>query len=155
MFLQAWQSAEKKQAVLDALEDEGLSVEILQKTYGKAEDIDPFDLILNIAYNRPAMTRKERARRLEKDGFLQAYSEECRAVLSALLDKYMNEGISLEQTAILQNAPFSDIGTPMKIVSLFGGKREYERAIREVQRHLYHIPPDLLYQRGTGARLGR
>ncbi|OSI19844.1 EcoAI/FtnUII family type I restriction enzme subunit R [Neisseria dumasiana] len=155
VFLQAWNDAEKKQAVLDALEDAGLSVEILQETYGKAEGIDPFDLILNIAYNRPAMTRKERARRLEKDGFLQAYSEECRAVLSALLDKYMNEGISLEQTAILQNAPFSEIGTPMKIVSLFGGKSEYERTIREVQRHLYHIPPEMLYQRGTGARLGR
>ena len=158
VFLQAWNSADKKQAIFAALEEQGLTVEILQETYakqGKADDIDPFDLILNIAYNRPAMTRKERARRLEKDGFLQAYSEECRAVLAALLDKYMNEGISLEQTAILQNAPFSDIGTPVRIVNLFGGKDKYETVIRDLQTRLYDVPPEMLYQRGTsGQRLG-
>ena len=137
VFLQAWNAANKKQAVLDALEEQGLPLEILQEAYGKADGIDPFDLILHLAYNRPAMTRKERARRLEKDGFLQAYSAECREVLSALLDKYMNEGIALDEPAILSNAPFKSIGSPKKIIGLFGGNAQYQAAIRELQRHLY------------------
>jgi len=137
VFLQAWNAANKKQAVLDALEEQGLPLEILQEAYGKADGIDPFDLILHLAYNRPAMTRKERARRLEKDGFLQAYSAECREVLSALLDKYMNEGIALDEPAILSNAPFKSIGSPKKIIGLFGGNAQYQAAIRDLQRHLY------------------
>ena len=92
------------------------------------------------------MTRRERARRLERDGFLQAFEGECRQVISALLNKYMNDGIDLEQNAILQNAPFNDIGTPKKIFSLFGGKDNYEHTIRTLQNKLYEVPPELLYQ---------
>ena len=137
VFLQAWNAADRKRAVLDALAEQGLPLDVLQEAYGEAEDIDPFDMILHLAYNRPAMTRKERARRLEKDGFLQAYSAECREVLSALLDKYMNEGIALDEPAILSNAPFKSIGSPKKIIGLFGGNAQYQAAIRDLQRHLY------------------
>jgi ecoEI R domain protein len=137
VFLQAWNAADKKQAVLNALEEQGLPLEVLQEAYGEAAGIDPFDLILHLAYNRPPMTREERARRLEKDGFLQAYSTECREVLSALLDKYMNEGIALDEPAILSNAPFKSIGSPKKIIGLFGGNAQYQAAIRDLQRRLY------------------
>lgn len=137
VFLQAWNAADKKQAVLNALEEQGLPLEVLQEAYGEAAGIDPFDLILHLAYNRPPMTREERARRLEKDGFLQAYSTECREVLSALLDKYMNEGIALDEPAILSNAPFKSIGSPKKIIGLFGGNAQYQVAIRDLQRRLY------------------
>ena len=137
VFLQACNAADKKQAVLNALEEQGLPLEVLQEAYGEAAGIDPFDLILHLAYNRPPMTREERARRLEKDGFLQAYSTECREVLSALLDKYMNEGIALDEPAILSNAPFKSIGSPKKIIGLFGGNAQYQAAIRDLQRRLY------------------
>lgn len=152
-FLQAWNAADKKQAVLDALEEQGLPLDVLKEAHGNAENLDPFDLILHLAYNRPPMTRAERAKRLQKDGFLQQFEGECREVIAALLDKYMNEGISLEQTAILQNAPFNHIGTPVKIVSLFGGRAKYENAIRDLQNRLYDVPPELLYQ--TAWQAGR
>ena len=145
-FLQAWNGADKKQAVLDALEEQGLPLEVLQEAHGNAADLDPFDLILHLAYNRPAMTRTERARRLQKDGFLQAYSAECRQVLSALLDKYKNEGISLDDTAILTNAPFKDIGSPKKIIQLFGGMGKYREAVRSLENRMYDVPPELLQQ---------
>ena len=140
VFLQAWNAADRKRAVLDALEEQGLPLEVLQEAYGEAAGIDPFDLILHLAYNRPPMTREERARRLEKDGFLQAYSAECREVLSALLDKYMNEGIALDEPAILSNAPFKSIGSPKKIVGLFGGLPQYQNAVRALQSRLYALP---------------
>ena len=144
--MQAWNGADKKQAVLDALEEQGLPLEVLQEAHGNAADLDPFDLILHLAYNRPAMTRTERARRLQKDGFLQAYSAECRQVLSALLDKYKNEGISLDDTAILTNAPFKDIGSPKKIIQLFGGMGKYREAVRSLENRMYDVPPELLQQ---------
>lgn len=137
VFLQAWNAAKKKEAIFATLEEQGLPLAVLQEAYGKNDDFDPFDLILHIAYDRPAMTRKERARRIKQDGHLRAYSEECQNVLNALLDKYMNEGISLEEPAILQNAPFNRIGTPKKITALFGGNAQYQAAIRELQQHLY------------------
>ena len=139
--------------MLDALEEQGLPLDVLKEAHGNAENLDPFDLILHLAYNRPPMTRAERAKRLQKDGFLQQFEGECREVIAALLDKYMNEGISLEQTAILQNAPFNHIGTPVKIVSLFGGRAKYENAIRDLQNRLYNVPPELLYQ--TTRQVGR
>ena len=50
----------------------------------------------------------------------------------------MNEGIrELEDTRILDNAPFDRIGSPKKIAQLFGGKEGYIQAVRELERAIY------------------
>ena len=65
--------------------------EVSRRTINR--DIDDFDLICHIAYDQAPLTKAERANNVRKRGYLYKYSGLAQEVLSALLDKYMNEGI--------------------------------------------------------------
>jgi type I restriction enzyme R subunit len=136
-FLQRWQHAKKKQAIIDLLEDYGIVFEHLAAEIGK--DYGDFDLICHIAFDQPPLTRKERANNVKKRNYFTKYGEQARAVMTALLDKYADEGIStLENAKVLKLKPFSDIGTPVEIINqVFGGKNQYEQAIQELEQELY------------------
>lgn len=135
-FINAWSKADRKQAIIEELEGQGVLLDALKEVSGK--DMDDFDLIMHIAYDKKPLTKKERVENVKKQGYLHKYSEVCRQVLNGLLDKYMDEGISeLEDTRILDNAPFDKIGSPTKIAKLFGGKNEYIEAVKELERLIY------------------
>ena len=136
-FLKAWRSEERKQAIIDALQERGVLLDALRDVAGNP-DIDDFDLICHIAYDKAPLTKAERANNVRKRGYLYKYSGLAQDVLNALLDKYMNEGIQdIESLEILSNDPFRKFGTPMKIAKLFGGKAGYIQAIRELQEQIY------------------
>ena len=136
-FLRAWNSEEKKQAIIDELQERGVLLEALREASGN-KDLDDFDLICHIAYDKAPLTKAERANNVRKRGYLYKYSGLAQEVLSALLDKYMNEGIQdIENIEILSNDPFRQFGTPMKIAKLFGGKAGYKKAIKELQDEIY------------------
>ena len=136
-FLRAWNSEEKKQAIIDELQERGVLLEAVRQIAGN-KDIDDFDLICHIAYDKAPLTKAERANNVRKRGYLYKYSGLAQDVLSALLDKYMNEGIQgIENLEILSNDPFRKFGTPMKIAKLFGGKSGYIQAIRDLQKEIY------------------
>ncbi|MFA7346602.1 MAG: DEAD/DEAH box helicase family protein [Desulfurivibrionaceae bacterium] len=137
-FLRRWNSAQKKQIILELLEEHGIVLDNLAEEVGR--DYGDFDLICHIAYDQPPLTRKERANNVKKRNYFTKYGEQARAVLTALLDNYANEGIrSLENAKILKLQPFSDMGTPMEIINqVFGGKTEYENAIQELEKELFN-----------------
>ena len=136
-FLRAWNSEEKKQAIIDELQERGVLLEALREASGN-KDIDDFDLICHIAYDKAPLTKAERANNVRKRGYLYKYSGLAQDVLSALLDKYMNEGIQdIENIEILSNDPFRQFGTPMRIAKLFGGKAGYKKAVKELQDEIY------------------
>ena len=137
-FLWAWTTAEKKQAIIAELQNQGVLLEALKE---KAQQgLDDFDLILHIAYDKKPLTKKERVENVRKQGYLHKYSDVCQEVLSALLDKYMNQGISeLEDTRVLDNTPFDKLGSPKRIAQLFGGKEAYMQAVKELERHIYEV----------------
>ena len=59
--------------------------------------------------------------------------------MEALLDKYMNEGISeLENIAVLKNDPFRKLGSPASIAKLFGGKEGYLKAVNNLVQLIYN-----------------
>jgi type I restriction enzyme R subunit len=135
-FINAWSSAQKKQAIIEALEEQGVLLDALKEKADK--DLDDFDLILHIAYDKKPLTRKERAEQVVKRGYLHKYSVACQQVLSILLDKYMNEGIGeIEDTRVLENAPFDRIGSPARIAGLFGGRAAYLKAVKELSKEIY------------------
>ncbi len=135
-FLQRWKSADRKQAIVDELASEGLLLEPLMDEVGKA--LDPFDLICHVAFDRPPLTRHERANDVRKRDIFSRYGAQARAVLEALLTNYEDEGIvNLDDPAVLQIAPFSAIGTPIQLVMEFGSREGYERAVHELQAALY------------------
>ena len=138
-FLRSWSTAEKKQAIIELLEEHGIILDNLKETVGK--EYGDFDLICHIAYDQPALTRKERAENVKKRNYFTKYGEQARAVLNGLLDKYADEGIqTLENAKVLKLKPFSDMGTPMEIINqVFGGKENYENAIQELEKELFLI----------------
>lgn len=135
-FLQSWNDAEKKQAVIAELEAQGLSFDEL-KEETKA-DLDIFDLICHIAYDAPALTRRERAENVKKRNYWTKYGDKARVVLNALLEKYAETGIEdIEDMKILTVDPLKSLGTPQEIVGLFGGKAAYLKALRELEAEIY------------------
>ena len=138
-FLTAWRSADKKQAIIDQLAEHGVLLEVLQEVAGN-KDLDPFDLILHIAYDKPPLTRAERVKKVKKRGYLHKYDDTCQQVLDALLHKYMDDGVlSLQDTTLLSIDPFKQIDSPMNIAKLFGGKQAYLDAVRALQEEIYTL----------------
>lgn len=136
-FLKAWNTQNRKKAIIDELRERGVLLEALREKAGYP-DVDDFDLICHIAYDKPPLTKAERANNVRKRGYLYKYSETAQEVLNALLDKYMNGGIGdIENIEILSNDPFRKYGTPMKIAKLFGGKVGYIRAVKDLQNEIY------------------
>lgn len=137
-FLNKWNSAEKKTTIIAELETQGIILENLLEEVKK--DIDVFDLICHIAWDMPALTRRERAEQVKKRNYFNKYGEKARNVLNALLDKYASEGIeNIEELAVLKVDPFNSLGTPAEIIKLFGNKENYLNAIRELEQELYKV----------------
>ena len=137
-FLLTWTEAEKKQAIIDELQDDGVLLEAVRQELGKTE-LDDFDLICHIAYDKAPLTKRERAENVKKRHYLYKYSDLAKQVIEALLDKYANDGIrDIEDTKVLQLKEFQKIGSPMKIVKSFGGKEAYLKAVQELENEIYY-----------------
>jgi type I restriction enzyme R subunit len=137
-FLKHWNEAEKKKAILTELEERGVLLDALADEVGK--DFDPFDLICHVAFDRPPLSRKERADRVKKSDYFSKYGIHAREVLDELLNKYADDGIeNLENMSVLKVQPFDRIGTPMEIVKLFGGKDSYLAAVKGLESQLYTL----------------
>lgn len=135
-FLTRWNQAERKQAIFDELEHEGLPLDVLVSEVGA--DLDPFDLICHVAYDQPPLTRRERAEKVRKRDVFTKYGPQARAVLEALLEKYQKDGVTnLDDPRILQIPPFDAMGTPLQLVKQFGSRRDFDRAVHELQSALY------------------
>ena len=135
-FMRKWSGAEKKQAVVEELESAGVFLDALSEEIGR--DLDPFDIVCHVAWDRPPLTRRERAENVRKKDYFARYGETARRVLDALLDKYADEGIAhIEETRILTINPFTEFGTPVEIIKTFGGIEKYEEAVRELERAIY------------------
>ncbi len=135
-FLKRWKSAERKQAIVEELENEGLSLDPLSEEVGK--DLDPFDLICHVAFDQPPLTRRERADNARKRDVFTKYGPQARAVLEALLQKYQDQGvIDLGDPRILQIPPLDTMGTPVQLIKEFGTRADFMFAVQELQSALY------------------
>ena len=138
-FLSSWNKAEKKKAIIEELQEQGVLFEILAEDIGK--DLDPFDLICHVAFEMPPLTRKERAENVKKRNYFSKYGEIARQVLESLLDKYADEGIgNIESMEVLKLNPIRQYGSMLEIVKQFGGKAQYLKAIKELETELYKTP---------------
>ena len=137
-FIQQWSAQEKKEAIRSLLaRDYGIDLDAIKAEHGMT-DVDDFDFICHVAFDRKPLTRRERADNVKKRDFLSKYSGAAREVLEALLDKYKNAGIyEIEKTEVLKLDPFLKYGKPAKIAQLFGGKSGYLKAVRELKQQIY------------------
>lgn len=136
-FIRQWSKEEKKEKIRETLLEQGIDLELMKSEQGMA-DVDDFDFICHVAFDKKPLTRKERANNVKKKDFLSKYSGIAREVLESLLDKYMNTGIyEIEKTEILKLDPFQKLGKPAKIAGYFGGKAGYMQAVKELEEAIY------------------
>lgn len=136
-FIRQWSKEEKKEKIREMLLERGIDIELMKADQNMA-DVDDFDFICHVAFDKKPLTRKERANNVKKRDFLSKYSGVAREVLEALLDKYMNTGIyEIEKTEILKLDPFLKLGKPAKIAGYFGGKSGYMQAVKELEDAIY------------------
>ena len=136
-FLNAWNSETRKQAIIDELKERGVLLDALREAAG-GRDIDDFDLICHIAFDKKPLTKAERAANVRKRDYLNQYEGLARDVLDALLEKYAITGIAdLEQVIILKNDPFRRFGSMEMILNAFGGKQGYIKAVADLQKQIY------------------
>ena len=136
-FIRQWSAQDKKAAIRDLLRERGIDLEAMKAEQNMA-DVDDFDFICHVAFDKKPLTRRERANNVKKRDFLSRYSGAAREVLEALLDKYMNTGIyEIEKTEVLKLDPFLKMGKPAKIASYFGGKEGYLQAVKELEQEIY------------------
>ena len=137
-FIREWRKDPKKDKIQSILLERGIDIEQLKKEQG-LEEVDDFDFICHIAFNQKPLTRKERAENVKKQDFFSRYNGVAKEVLEALLDKYMNKGITeITTTEVLRLDPFMKLGKPSKIASYFGGKDGYKHAVEELQNAIYN-----------------
>ena len=138
-FILHWNAAEKKAEIADLLRESGIDLQALKHDQ-HMDDVDDFDFICHIAYGKKPLTRRERAENVKKRDLFHKYGPQAQQVLEALLDKYANEGISqLENSKVLGLDPFRQMGAPAKIATFFGGKQQYNQAIKELEDLIYSI----------------
>ena len=135
-FLRRWRAAERKQVIIEELAAEGLQLDAIAKELNK--DLDPFDLICHVAFDARPLTRRERAANVKKRDVFHKYEDKARAVLDALLAKYADEGVfNLDDVTVLRIPPLTELGTPVQLLTAFGGREGFVEAVREMQAALY------------------
>ena len=135
-FLKRWNAAERKQAILDELDAEGLPLERVAAELNR--DLDPFDLICHVAFDAKPLTRRERADNVRKRNAFVRHGDQARAVLDALLTKYADEGVlNLDDATVLRIPPFTELGTPVQLIKAFGGRDAFVAAVHDLQSALY------------------
>jgi type I restriction enzyme R subunit len=135
-FIRKWTAADKKQAIIEELKTEGVLLEALRSEVGS--DIDDFDLILHVAFDKRPLSRSERVNNVQKRGYLNKYSGVAQKVLQGLLEKYKDAEIfDFADTKVLELRPFADLGTPIKLVKEFGSKQQFIQAVKELETFLY------------------
>ena len=136
-FIRQWSKEEKKEKIREMLLERGIDLELM-KSEQNMSDMDDFDFICHVAFDKKPLTRRERANNVKKKDFLSKYSGIAREVLESLLDKYMNTVIyEIDKTEILKLDPFQKLGKPAKIAGYFGGKAGYMQAVKELEEAIY------------------
>lgn len=137
-FINNWNEADRKKVIVDELKEYNVLIDAVREANPQLAEADIFDIICHVAFDRKPITRRERANNVKKRDYLAKYQGLARQVLETLLDKYADNGIiELENENVLELPPFNQIGTPVKIIKLFGGIRGYMNALAELKTELY------------------
>jgi type I restriction enzyme R subunit len=138
-FLRRWNSAERKQAVLEELAEHGVPLEILQQAVANGRELDVFDLVAHVAFDQKPLTRRERANSVKKRDVFGKYGVQARAVLEALLEKFADHGVQdIEDAKVLELPPFDQFGSKTQIRrGIFGSVEQYTQAVQELEQAIY------------------
>jgi len=134
-----WVDVDRRNELVLSLEDKGISLKELAEIV-KRPDVDPFDLLCNLAFNAPIKTRWDRADQMRNNNqdFFDRYTPEAKEVLNEILQKYADHGVTqFSFPDILKVPPISNHGNIGEIAGLFGGAEHLRDAITKMQSLIY------------------
>lgn len=139
-FLTVWNAHERKQALVHELAGEGILLPELAEVVEGGHGMDPFDLVLHVAYHKQPVSRKERAQKLKQTKLFDGYTEKARAVINILIDKYADLGLEpLKTPNILKTPAFAGYGTPSELLAELGGPEGYDELINSISNKIYAV----------------
>jgi type I restriction enzyme R subunit len=143
-FLNAWFHAESKQRLVVELYHQGVFMDKLQEEHGF--DLDGFDVICYLAFDRKPLTRRERASKVRSQlGYFEKYGKEARQVIDMLVTEFSRNGYftldnvmnDVKLNIFLNSPPLNKLGSLSKVKHSFGGKEQFRQAMRDLQHVLY------------------
>ena len=138
-FKAKWTEKEERSIIIKALSEKGITLDQLADVT-KQKKADAFDLLCHVAFEKPILTRNERAKNVKKQMIekFEGYSQIAQEILDILLDKYIKYGITqLDDLNILKVSPISKYGNVVEIASIFGGTKNLINAINLLQTLIY------------------
>ena len=140
IFRGAWESADRKKAVLDELNENSVWLDDVKKIHPEWENMDEFDIVCHLAYDEKPLTRRERINNVKKRNCFTKYGEKAREVIEALLEQYAETGVAdIESLSVLDLSLFNKFGKKPKIIRMFNNRKGYEDAIKEIEKEIYEI----------------
>ena len=134
-FLDIWNKSNRRRLIISELEEKGIDFETLKEEIGT--DLDEFDIICHLAFDKVPITKKERVAKVTKN-YLKKYSGQAREILEMLLDKYSEENIKVfEDIMTLRLPQFEKFGTLPKIMKNFKNKENYLHIMEELTKEIY------------------
>ena len=135
-FLKIWTQEGQRKIIVGELEERGIDFETLKEEIGA--DLDEFDIICHLAFDKKPITKKQRADRVRKSKYLEKYQDTAKEILEILLEKY-SDGDSdvFEDIKVLQLPQFRKFGTLPKIMKIFGSKDNFENIMHEITKEIY------------------
>lgn len=137
-FMELWNGDTEKEKIKQLLEEKGVLIEHLREAMAKP-DLDLFDLICGVAYgSKGLLTREIRASKARSAKFFDQYSGTARQILEELLDIYAHQGIlEIDSIKVVRHPDLKQFGSPTKIISFFGSRDNYRKAVLGLERTLY------------------
>ncbi len=137
-LLEGWRTDEGREEIRELLASRGVFLQEVAEQ-SNLQELDALDILAHLAWNSPATSRRDRARRVgsEHPEFLSAFRPQAREVLELLLEKYAEFGISQLDLRVLEVPPLKDLGTPVEIAARFGGSAELRQAVDRLGELIY------------------
>lgn len=139
-FVKTWIKEEKRKDLINKLYDQGIFLkDVREKYYSESPTVDDFDIVLNLVYDKPLLTKFERANSKYLRKTLNKHNGICYEILNKLVDKYAHNQI--EDLCDIQNLKTPDFkqiyGNLTKIIEAFNGKEKFLEACSELKTALY------------------
>ena len=138
-FKGTW-SAVDKETILKDIDGGKELIDAVRDENPELKDMDIFDIVCHVAFDKKPLTRRERVNNVRKRGYLNKYNGQAREILDALIEKYQDNGIlDFENLQTLNNDPFRRFGKRTRIMKLFGDQegKGYHKALAEIENELY------------------
>ncbi|MBU3844382.1 MAG: DEAD/DEAH box helicase family protein [Candidatus Anaerobiospirillum pullicola] len=131
-FTHSWLTAKSKADIIAEMERQGVFFSDLRQVLGQ-DNLDEFDIVNHIGFNKELMTRSERAEQARHSAIMQRYDARQQQLLRELIAVYEDQGFeAIEKPVVLKAPRFQAYGGVPQIIASIGGadgKDGYRQAL--------------------------